>query len=140
MQSLTNFLFPIKLTTTRYRIYATIHKKTALNFVEDKRKVYWPICSVRTKRSTHSMDMKSTGSSIFKRDWWPKKGQPISKKSRQKTLHPILDAFDVLRVGGRMQNAFVSYDEKYPDPFNALWSFRWEHHYDSVIGYLGIAA
>nr|XP_012152397.1 PREDICTED: uncharacterized protein LOC105664067 [Megachile rotundata] len=41
-------------------------------------------------------------------------GQPISKSSSLRTLNAFLDSKGVIRVGGRLANAPIPYDTKYP--------------------------
>lgn len=40
--------------------------------------------------------------------------QPLPRKSRLLSLTPFLDGFGVLRVGGRLQKASISYNRKHP--------------------------
>lgn len=47
------------------------------------------------------------------------RGQPIRRISKLRTLTPFIDAAGVLRVGGRLQHAHVSYDERHPIILNA---------------------
>jgi hypothetical protein len=43
-----------------------------------------------------------------------KKGNPVSSKSKLKSLNPFLDSSEILRVGGRLRHAAVSVDQKNP--------------------------
>ena len=40
--------------------------------------------------------------------------QSLNSKSKLKGLHPFLDKFGILRVGGRLQNSDLSYSQKHP--------------------------
>lgn len=42
------------------------------------------------------------------------KNKPISTKSKLLSLNPFLDGFGLLRVGGRLDNASLSYSQKHP--------------------------
>ncbi|XP_017796984.1 PREDICTED: uncharacterized protein LOC108578211 [Habropoda laboriosa] len=42
------------------------------------------------------------------------KGTPLHPKSRLLSLHPFLDDQGILRVGGRLQNAAIPYEQKHP--------------------------
>ncbi|XP_076391767.1 uncharacterized protein LOC143265171 [Megachile rotundata] len=59
-------------------------------------------------------------------------GQPISKSSSLRSLNAFLDSKGVIRVGGRLANAPIPYDTKYPvilpakHPFTEL-VIRYEH-------------
>ncbi|XP_075150439.1 uncharacterized protein LOC142224542 [Haematobia irritans] len=46
--------------------------------------------------------------------------QPLSSKSKLLTLNPFLDDQKLLRVNGRLTNAHLTYDEKYPIIFYSL--------------------
>ena len=39
---------------------------------------------------------------------------PVSRSSPLKTLNPFLDANEIIRLGGRLRHAFLSYDERFP--------------------------
>lgn len=43
-----------------------------------------------------------------------KKNLYVKPSSNLKTLHPFIDGFEILRVGGRLENAPLSYNEKHP--------------------------
>lgn len=42
------------------------------------------------------------------------KGEQLSNKSRLLLLTPLIDNNGLLRVGGRLKNAMIDYDEKHP--------------------------
>ena len=43
-----------------------------------------------------------------------KRGNQISKKNQLAKLSPFIDEDDIIRVGGRLENAAIPYDEKHP--------------------------
>lgn len=40
--------------------------------------------------------------------------QALPTKSKLGSLHPFIDGFGIIRVGGRLQNAHISYNQKHP--------------------------
>ena len=42
------------------------------------------------------------------------KGKPLSRSSKLKALHPMLDSNQLLRVGGRLENSSLSYSQQHP--------------------------
>nr|XP_055053880.1 uncharacterized protein LOC129439016 [Misgurnus anguillicaudatus] len=82
----------------------------------DKRWIHYiEPCSVTELVKAKDLIIGSVQHEVFKEEYkCIEKGQPISKQSSLKKLCPIVDIQGLLRVGGRISCADVSWEEKHP--------------------------
>ncbi|XP_055922824.1 uncharacterized protein LOC129953606, partial [Eupeodes corollae] len=85
------------------------------NYVRDKK--YRTVGPLSTKELLHAkiVIIKKAQYSLFSFEiGLLKRNKPLSKRNKLVSLSPFLDAFGVLRVGGRIQQSTLSYDQKHP--------------------------
>jgi hypothetical protein len=114
--SKTDFLSRFSKFTTLQRVVARMLRfiKNCQTKVKEERVLYNYLTTEELKTATLTI------AKIVQREEFPgdycnlKNNKPLNNKSKLLSLNPIIDEFDIIRVGGRLTNAHLSKETKNP--------------------------